>query len=263
MKNFPVIQKVDPWRDSESPNFVISHRHLTKDYFLHFHDFYELEYVISGKAVHYINGEAIECAANSIVFLTPLDLHRISITEPVEFININFEPSFIESELSSLFEKGMYCHNIEDTYINLIFKEFNSNLEYNLSLVKLLLNCLICEISRDANVAIPQSSSNVSIEIARYIKANYTTNITLDLLSEKFGYTPNYLSSQFHKSIGITIKQFLNDTRLENAAKSLLTTTQPITDICFQSGYTSLAHFLRAFKAKYNESPGSYRRKRR
>ena len=144
--------------------------------------------------------------------------------------------------------------------MSLLLNEYNSDLDFNLILEKMLLNCIIAEIFRYANVIIPQKTNNVVLDIARYIKLNFNTNITLQSLSNIFGYTPNYLSSQFHKNMGKTIKQFLSDVRLEHAAKTLLTSTDSVTDVCFASGFTSLAHFLRVFKSKYKQSPGSYRK---
>ena len=235
---------------------------MLKDYFVHFHDFYEIEYIISGRCIQHINGESIECGHNSIVFMTPMDIHAVTLIEPTEIINLNFEASFIDSELSPFCDKSMYSHNMSDTLLNLLLNEYNSGLEYNLILERMLLNCIIAEIFRHANSVILQKTNHVVLDIARYIKLNYNTNITLQSLSNMFGYTPNYLSSQFHKNMGKTIKQFLSEVRLEHAAKSLLTSTASVTDVCFASGFTSLAHFLRVFKLKYNQSPGSYRKNR-
>lgn len=192
--------------------------------------------------------------------MTPMDLHAVTIIEPTEIINLNFEASLIDSELSTFCDKSMYSHNISDTFMSLLLNEYNSDLDFNLILEKMLLNCIIAEIFRYENVIIPQKTNNVVLDIARYIKLNFNTNITLQSLSNIFGYTPNYLSSQFHKNMGKTIKQFLSDVRLEHAAKTLLTSTDSVTDVCFASGFTSLAHFLRVFKSKYKQSPGSYRK---
>ena len=236
MKN-KIIKKVTPENQINSLNFSFTRRTVLEDYEIHFHDFYEIEFIISGKCIQYINGEPIECKPNSIIFLTPTDMHSATVCD-----------------------KSMYCHNISDTFISLLYDEYNSDLEYNLLLQKHLLNCLIAQIVRHAIICDKAINNNIPLEIAKYIQMNYNKSITLDVLSASFGYTPNYLSNQFHKTIGKTIKQFILDTRLDHAAKFLLTTTNSVTDICFASGFTSLSNFLRAFKSKYNQSPNSYRK---
>ena len=259
MKN-KIIKKVTPENQINSLNFSFTRRTVLEDYEIHFHDFYEIEFIISGKCIQYINGEPIECKPNSIIFLTPTDMHSATVIEPIELINLNFDTNHIDSDLRLLCDKSMYCHNISDTFISLLYDEYNSDLEYNLLLQKHLLNCLIAQIVRHAIICDKAINKNIPLEIAKYIQMNYNKSITLDVLSASFGYTPNYLSNQFHKTIGKTIKQFILDTRLDHAAKFLLTTTNSVTDICFASGFTSLSNFLRAFKSKYNQSPNSYRK---
>lgn len=256
----PVVKKVVSERALNSLNFALIERKVVKDYVPHFHDLYEIEFIISGKCIQYINNEAIECTPNSMLFITPMDLHSVTIIEPIQIINLNFDASCIDSELLSFCEKSMYSHNMCDTYIKLLCNEYNSNLEYDLFLEKHLLNCIVAEIIRYAKIVAPQKSSNLSIETARYIQMNYNKNITLGSLSTVFGYTPNYISSQFHQNIGKTVKQFISEVRLGHAAKMLLTTTSSVTDICYDCGFTSLSHFLRAFKNKYNTSPSLYRK---
>lgn len=259
MKN-KTINKAVPQNEINSLNFSFIKRTVLDDYEIHFHDFYEIEFIISGRCIQYINGEPIECFPNSIVFLTPTDMHSTKIIEPVELINLNFDITHIDADLRFLCDNSMYSHNLSDTIITLLYDEYNSKLEYSLLIQKHLLNCLIAQIIRCSSVCHKSYRNNLSLELARYIQTHYTQNISLNLLSQTFGYTPNYLSNQFHATTGKTIKEFIINARLEHAAKALLTTSSSVTDICFTSGFTSLSNFLRAFKLKYNLSPNLYRK---
>ncbi|MBR7133191.1 MAG: helix-turn-helix transcriptional regulator [Clostridia bacterium] len=246
--------------EADTTRLALFERKKEEDYPAHFHDFYEIEFIVSGKCIQYINGEAVECDANSIVFFTPMDLHSVTFLEPTEIVNLNFDTSWIDPELRPLCDSSMYTHNTKDIYINILREEYKLKLDYNLILERNLLNCIITEILRNAKIVRPKKQNNVSFEIARYIQNNYNTDITLESISKIFGYTPNYLSSNFHKTIGKTIKRFIVDVRLERALRMLLTTDASVTNICYSAGFTSLAHFLRTFKAKYGQSPNSYRK---
>lgn len=254
-----VIKKVIPEIDTNNLNISIVKRSVNENYELHFHELYEIEFIVSGRCVQYINNNPIECKPKSIIYITPMDMHSMTIIEPVQIINLNFGIDCIDFELQKLCDKCMYSHNLSDAYINLLCDEFDTTLEYNLLFQKHLLNCLIAQIIRHARICPKYNNRNIAYEISRYIQTHYNESITLGILSGAYGYTPNYLSNQFHKTIGKTIKQFILDTRLEHAAKLLLTTTHSVTDICYASGFTSLSNFLRTFKSKYNQSPNSYR----
>lgn len=246
--------------EADNTRLALFERKKAEDWPAHFHDFYEIEYIVSGKCIHYINGEAVECTANSIVFLTPMDLHDVVFTEPTEIVNLNFDISWILPELRPFCDFSMHSHNMKDTYINILKEEYKLKLDYNLISEQNLLNCIIIDILRNAKTVKHKKQDDFSFEIARYIQDNYRNDITLEKISKKFGYTPNYISSKFHKVIGKTIKRFIVDVRLESAHRMLLTTDASITDICFSVGFTSLAHFLRTFKAKYGQSPNAYRK---
>ncbi len=246
--------------EADNTHLAIFERKKVENYHAHFHDFYEIEFIVSGRCIHYINGEPVECTANSIVFLTPMDLHRIEYPEPTELVTINFDIDWISPELRQFCANSMYSHNTKDIYIKLLIEEYKLQREYNLILERNLLNCLITEFLINAMAVGSKKQDDVSFKIARYIQNNYKNNITLEIISKKFGYTPNYISSKFHKAIGKTIKRFIIDVRLEAAQRLLLTTDSSVTTICFCVGFTSLAHFLRTFKEKYGKSPNAYRK---
>jgi AraC-like DNA-binding protein len=70
----------------------------------------------------------------------------------------------------------------------------------------------------------------------------------------------NYFSECFHRVVGTPFQTYLADTRLE-FAKALLGVSQlSVTEVCYASGFNTLAHFERMFKRKYGHTPSRYRR---
>ena len=59
---------------------------------MHWHEFYELEVVLSGQGRCILNGNTFEMKRGSISFLTPIDFHSVTTIEadPMEIINIMF-----------------------------------------------------------------------------------------------------------------------------------------------------------------------------
>lgn len=64
----------------------------------------------------------------------------------------------------------------------------------------------------------------------------------------------------FRATFGETPHRYLQRRRVERSMALLRDTDQPVTDICFAVGFTSLGTFSRTFRAIVGLSPSQYRR---
>jgi AraC-like DNA-binding protein len=94
--------------------------------------------------------------------------------------------------------------------------------------------------------------------IAAYLKINLAEKITLDRLSKRFGFNPNYLIRVFSSKTGLTPIQYLQEIRLEKAKEYLEFTALPITEIAEKVGW-SLSYFSKILKKRVGLSPSQYR----
>lgn len=69
------------------------------------------------------------------------------------------------------------------------------------------------------------------------------------------------LSHLFKDEIGINVKSYRIDRRLQIAAAMLALTAMPIKEIAYTAGYCHSSSFVRAFKSHFGLSPACYRRK--
>jgi AraC-like DNA-binding protein len=67
----------------------------------------------------------------------------------------------------------------------------------------------------------------------------------------------------FRSVFGTTPHQYRIDARLERARELLVTTDRPVTDVCFDIGFTSLGSFSGLFARRVGTSPSAYRRRTR
>ena len=95
--------------------------------------------------------------------------------------------------------------------------------------------------------------------ILAYVQANFFQDISVASLSERFGLTPNYLSTLFKKRLGIKFTEYLTGLRLEEAKKLLRTTQRPVRQIAESVGYYSLSYFTKLFIDKVGCTPAEYR----
>lgn len=86
---------------------------------------------------------------------------------------------------------------------------------------------------------------------------------TLDDLAKEVGMSRSALTERFSKYLGQGPMAYLTDWRLELAADALRTSTRSVLQIAEEVGYESEAAFNRAFKRRFAEPPGRYRRSAR
>jgi AraC family transcriptional regulator, arabinose operon regulatory protein len=86
---------------------------------------------------------------------------------------------------------------------------------------------------------------------------------TLPELAQTFQLSMSRLSHLFKDEIGINVKNYRIDCRLQITAAMLVFTSMPIKEIAYVAGYRHSSSFARAFKTHFGLSPASYRSKLR
>ena len=84
--------------------------------------------------------------------------------------------------------------------------------------------------------------------------------VTLDMLSRELGVSKFLISRIFSDQLHTSFRDYVNGRRVALAQMLLLSTTNPVTEIAFESGFNSLRSFYRAFKKEYGNTPNEYRR---
>jgi AraC-like DNA-binding protein/quercetin dioxygenase-like cupin family protein len=275
---------MEPQRLSESelignpPSFQVFHTSLKEDYPLHWHEFYELTFILSGTGSHTVNGEAHALEAGVLFLLTPVDFHRLA-PDPgqiLEVFNIIFSGDFLDDELRQwLFADQCYRHvKLPESATSLVRSEYEQIWTEQQSkqlggqrLIRGALERILLELARRSSVSSDLavvSAAHPAVQNALlHLQHEFRNPITLEHVAGQAGLTPTYFSELFHKLTGVQFQKYLQTLRLQFAASLLLASDLPVTEICFASGFGNLAHFERAFNEKYSTSPSTYRQKTR
>lgn len=106
----------------------------------------------------------------------------------------------------------------------------------------------------------PQSFKDYLLQNVRnYIKWNQGYHLTVNDLAKYFGYHPKYLSSLFHKEMGITLKQYLINETMKTAKMELHNTNRSILSIALSLGFCDGHAFSYAFRKNTGMTPTEYR----
>ena len=106
----------------------------------------------------------------------------------------------------------------------------------------------------------PNATARVAHEIDLYIRENYQTDITNQLLSRKFGFVPSYISKIFKAYKGVSPCSYLTDVRMEKAKRMIIEQPdQSLSVIAATVGYTDFSYFTKVFKRSFGVTPSAYR----
>ena len=92
-----------------------------------------------------------------------------------------------------------------------------------------------------------QKSTQAFVEILKFINENFSGEITLEGLAERFGYTKTYLSEQFNRFAGMPLREYINRRRInEFYRRKRDDPAAPSCRIAAEVGFKSLNTFYRA-----------------
>jgi len=83
---------------------------------------------------------------------------------------------------------------------------------------------------------------------------------TVGELAEMTALSPRHLLRLFREAKGVSLVEFIRQTRLEHARQLLSTTRLPLKEIAYRLGFSSHASFSTAFRRELNATPCQYRR---
>ncbi len=113
-----------------------------------------------------------------------------------------------------------------------------------------------------ATYALSISSTTLSSSIRAaisYMEANYSSDLSLNVVASEIGLNPSYLSRTFKKETGFSLTEFLTSCRIEKAKELLTTQDWKMLQITEASGFHDTAYFSNAFKKATGYSPSEYR----
>ncbi|MCI8544080.1 MAG: AraC family transcriptional regulator [Lachnospiraceae bacterium] len=95
--------------------------------------------------------------------------------------------------------------------------------------------------------------------VVTLIQDNYSENLKVEAIASYLHLNRSYLSSLFKQEMGVSIKQYLSEYRIEAARNKLLKTDRSISEISYQCGFPDPLYFSRIFKEKTGLSPSEFR----
>ncbi len=95
--------------------------------------------------------------------------------------------------------------------------------------------------------------------VLTYVQEHYS-DLTEESAAHACGVSPSYLSRCFKKHMRTSFSAYLTSIRLREAERLLLSTSQSVTEIAQNVGFSTSAYFIALFREARQISPGRYRK---
>lgn len=260
---------------------------------MHKHDFIEIVYVISGSARHAIGEMLYEVKKGDLIIVnygvphafTPIDDGEEQFsTYDLLFTTELFEITGIgKYDFSSLANSYLFYTLFSDSAIgenslNLIrsetkdfaglfskiYEEYTNRKSGFMNMLRAylieLITLIFREIDKKTRRDITREQREVVSKAIDYMKHNYNTKINLDNIVSDIFLSKNYFRQLFKSTTGMSVTDFIQSTRIEEACRLLLTTDRTVFDIAGDCGFTDMKFFYKIFKKITGKTPGDYRK---
>lgn len=246
----------------------------------HRHNAHEIFLFIDGNADFYIEQTRFRLNPGDLVIVNSKELHRCITNDasPYERYCINVSPSIIQrlstdkTKLSDCFENVLTGNHIIhlnsaqiDNFISL-YKQIEVALVHPGYGQDVMLNSVMAHFLVLLNDAFYRSATrnkNIMPELVKktmlYIQEHITEDITISDLEKVFYRNGSYISQQFKKNTGLSIRQYIVDQRVL-VAKTLLVQGKTVSEACSFAGFTDYSNFIRTFKNVTGMTPGKYKK---
>lgn len=237
----------------------------------------EITYAISGKATVYSGEDVCELHAGEIHFIKKGVCHKIvaSKDENFRYICIGYTPNrsflslehiFAELDANGHFE-GADNGNmriltemlINESYI----KNPDSDVMINAYMTQIITETarILRGINNRGNLKYNSDKSNFAIyHTLRYIDRNFLQIKCIADIAKKLSYSEYYLAHLFKEKMGISIKQYVQNRKIDAAKEFMKDERCTVNDIAEKLGYSTAHAFSQAFKRSTGVSPSEYKK---
>jgi len=236
----------------------------------HYHDFYEIFCLLSGKCRFLLRDQVHELEKGDLVFITPGEVHYSRYYPGItcEMVNILFKKTFLYKDVVE--DAPSFMGSIPSLYLEEYFDLLTRMLSESAGLDKYSTDFTTCYLQQFllflARHSVLHQPELINVRDAdiqqatRYIYQNFHQPLTLENVAEVASLSPTYFSKKFKLVTGMGFKEYLNYVRLKHAQTALLTTSNTITDIALECGFNDSNYFKDLFRKIYGRSPREYRK---
>ncbi len=249
----------------------------------HCHEFVELCYVLAGCGVQRVDERAYEVKHGDLLFIDPGQIHEITASEPMTYVDVLLEPSFFSEKLmdtESITHIFRYCALREfsgegewpaqcvrfrgeervraDRLMDMLLTEYGEQRADYLPALRGGVQMLFVWMVRKLGENTPETVNEVVQEALEYIDTHFTEKLTLRELAAQGFYSADHLSRLLKQTCGESFSEYLKRRRIDRAVQLLTAGGLSVAEVMERCGYNDAKLFYRHFKELHGVSPGKF-----
>lgn len=249
--------------------FIFNHEThpKTEEFPLHYHPSYELFIVVKGGTTLLVDDKLISVNQKEIVLLRPDIVHKNVGENQHDRYSIHITNEYLLSHFSAPLAKSLaepFDNNkltVTDSAFEAILdllKRIEKNPRYACIHTAEIITLLTDK--RNLQTVNTDIQLKTTDNILEYIRKNYASIAGLDDIADHVHISKQYLCQRFKKETGVTVSDYLNSIRINNACEMLRRGKYNITQTAVLCGYNSVPYFCRVFKDIMHMTPKEYAR---
>lgn len=132
--------------------------------------------------------------------------------------------------------------------------QYASQVAIKLKIMELLVEILRSDSPADEKAPHHQTAALIYNTMV-YVRNHYAEDMDERELAKSLGMSYSYFSRSFRRVTGMTFKQYLNRTRVNQAEKMLCRGSASVSEVATRCGYNSISYFISVYKSITGKTP--------
>ncbi|MBT0725090.1 transcriptional regulator ChbR [Rosenbergiella sp. S61] len=236
---------------------------------LHQHDYYEFTIVLTGRYYQEIDGQRVLLERGDVVFIPVGSKHQsFYAAGATRILNVGISKRFFEKYFLSLLPtdfSATQAYAIEKSFLAYIESVITSHHFRENEFDEFIELVCFYTINRLRHYRDEPIKDIVPLWLKNTVEAMHDKlkfgDTALERMVQLSGKSQEYLTRATQRYYGKTPMQIINNIRINFAKKQLEITNSSVTDIAYESGYSSPSLFIKTFKKFTSFTPSNYRKK--
>ncbi|SHH52435.1 AraC-type DNA-binding protein [Chryseolinea serpens] len=245
----------------------------------HFHPEYELTYIVKSKGIRYVGNHISPFAEDDLVLIGSNVPHywksdkaktTVARSLVIQWNDAIIQPLKEFAAIASLLKRAERGIKFDDAFARHVKSKLHEIIDSKGVNRYLQLLALLEELTHQKKIAFlstPDHTFTLSHDVhdrlkcvQEYVHENYARRITLAEMASQVSMTEQSFSRFFSNAMRKPFFSYLNEYRIQVAARLLAEGSTPVAQVGYGTGFESLPFFYRQFKKYKNTSPLQFRK---
>jgi AraC-like DNA-binding protein len=275
-----MIAAQQPFKINTNPVYV------QRPWPMHWHDAFEINYVLEGSGIFVIEDEAVAFQPNHVHIINGISRHMLYAREETLIFNVHFHPALLSDAsfrtLQDIAELPFSCNmqhfastlpldNPQTDEVIALLKAVEAEHStaaagwqlivkgYILRIIGLLVRYFLAPDGMNATMLHRQEILSRLAPALRAIELRLGEALSLEELATIVMLSPSHFSALFREATGTSPIAYRNARRIATAQRLLLSSDEPVAAIAELAGFATLQQFNLLFRRLVGCTPSAYR----